>query len=98
MKYRLLIRRQAKSDLQRAVQWYERQSLGLGKEFIAEIETALQRVRENPLQYQTIYRDIRRTIPHKFPYGIFYRLDQDDVIVLAVIHLHRDPGSWQDRH
>lgn len=70
MKYRLLIRQQAKSDLRHAARWYEGQSPGLGREFVAEVEAALNRIVENPLQYQTIYREVRRAIPHKFSYGI----------------------------
>lgn len=97
MKYRLLIRRPAKNDLRHAARWYEGQSAGLGRELVAEVEAALNRIVENPLQYQTIYRDVRRAIPHKFPYGVFYRIEQNDIVVLAIVHLHRDPTSWQDR-
>ena len=97
MNYRLLIRRQAKSDLRQAVRWYEGQSPGLGREFVAEVEATLTRIGENPLQYQPIYREVRRAIPHKFPYGVFYRAEQDSIVVFAIVHLHRDPASWQDR-
>jgi plasmid stabilization system protein ParE len=95
--YRLLIRRQAKSDLRQAVRWYEGQSPGLGREFVAEVEATLNRISDNPLQYQTIYREMRRAIPRKFPYGVFYRVEQDAIVVFAIVHLHRNPASWQDR-
>lgn len=97
MNYRLLIRRQAKSDLRQAARGYEGQSSGLGREFVAEVEAVLNRIGENPLQYQTIYREVRRAIPRKFPYGVFYRIEQSDIVVFAIVHLHRDPASWQDR-
>ncbi len=97
MSYELLIRRQAKADLRRGTRWYERQLPGLGREFVEEVDAALERIVENPLQYQIIYRDARRTQTHRFPYGIFYRVEQDDVIVFAIIHLHRDETIWQDR-
>ena len=60
MNYRLLIRRQAKSDLRQAARWYEGQNPGLGREFVAEVEAALLRIDENPLRYQTIYREVLR--------------------------------------
>ena len=97
MKYHLLIRRQAKSDLRQAARRHEGQSPGLGREFVTEVEAALNRLVENPLQYQAIYREVRRVIPHKFPYGVFYRIEQDSIVVFAIVHLHRDPASWQDR-
>ena len=69
MNYRLLIRKQAKADLQWASRWYERQSPGLGQMFVAEIDATLIRIEDSPLQYQTVYRDVRRAIPRKFPYS-----------------------------
>jgi plasmid stabilization system protein ParE len=95
--YRLLIRPQAKSDLRQTVRWSERQSPGVGREFVAEVEAALNRDGENPLQYQTVYGEVRRAIPHRFPYGVFYRVERDNIVVFAIVHLHRDPASWQDR-
>lgn len=97
MSYRLLVRRQAKADLRRAARWYEKQLAGLGREFIAEVEAALNRIVENPLQYQPIYRETRRSQTHRFPYGIFYRIEESDIVVFAIVHLHRDDGSWRDR-
>jgi plasmid stabilization system protein ParE len=49
------------------------------------------------MQHQVVYREVRRSIPRRFPYGVFYRIEQADVLVFAVVHLHRDPSTWQDR-
>lgn len=97
MTYRLLLRRQAKHNLRISAKWYERQLAGLGREFVAEVEAVLDRLSENPLLYQPIYRDVRRALTRRFPYGIFYRVDQDDIVVFAIVPLHRDVTSWQDR-
>jgi plasmid stabilization system protein ParE len=95
--YRLLVRRQAKHDLRNSAKWYERQLTGLGREFVAEVEAVLDRISESPLLYQPVYRDVRRALTRRFPYGVFYRIDQDDIVVFAILHLHRDVKSWQDR-
>lgn len=97
MTYRLLVRRQAKSDLRRAARWYELQRPGLGRDFVAQVEAALERVTANPQQYQVLHRDIRRAIPRKFPFGVFYRIDGNNIIVFAIIHLHQDPAAWRER-
>jgi hypothetical protein len=34
---------------------------------------------------------------HRFPYGLLYRVDPEEVIVLAVAHLHRHPTYWVGR-
>ena len=97
MTYRLTVRRQAKADIREAARWYERQRLGLGRAFLQQIDMLLDRIREDPLQHQVVYRGVRRAIPRRFPYGLFYRIDGSAVLVFAVVHLHRDPSTWQDR-
>ena len=97
MTYRLTVRRQAKADIRQAARWYEGQRRGLGRAFVQQIDTLLDHVRANPMQHQVVYREVRRAIPRRFPYGVFYRIDGSDVLVFAVAHLHRDPSTWQDR-
>lgn len=97
MNYRLLVRSQAKRDLRHSVKWYETQLAGLGREFVVEVDAVLGRISENPSLYQPVYRDVRRAVTHRFPYGIFYRIDQDEIVVFAVVHVYRDVTSWQDR-
>jgi mRNA-degrading endonuclease RelE of RelBE toxin-antitoxin system len=33
----------------------------------------------------------------RFPYGLIYTIDNGDILVLAVAHLHRRPDYWRDR-
>lgn len=74
-----------------------RQRRGLGRAFLHQIDMLLDRIRQDPLQHQVVYRGVRRAIPRRFPYGLFYRIDGSAVLVFAVVHLHRDPSTWQDR-
>ena len=97
MKYRLVVRRPAKADVRGAARRYELQRPGLGREFVTEVDAALSRVAENPLQYQMIHRETRRAIVHRFPYGVFYRIEASNIVVFSVSHLHRDSASWQAR-
>ena len=97
MTYQLVVRRQAKADIREAARWYERQRAGLGRAFVQQIDALLDRVRLNPMQYQIVYREVRRALPRRFPYGVFYRIDGSDALVFAVVDLHRDPSIWQDR-
>ena len=97
MTYRLVVRRQAKADIREAARWYERQRVGLGRAFVQQVNALLDRVRLNPMQYQIVHREVRQAIPRRFPYGVFYRIDGSEVVVFAVVDLHRDPSIWQDR-
>ncbi|MBI2371807.1 MAG: type II toxin-antitoxin system RelE/ParE family toxin [Deltaproteobacteria bacterium] len=83
MTYRLIVRRQAKADIREAARRYEEQRPGLGRTFVRQIDALLDRVRVNPMQHQVVYREIRRAIPRRFPYGVFYRIDGLDVLVFG---------------
>ncbi|MEE8587437.1 MAG: type II toxin-antitoxin system RelE/ParE family toxin [Acidobacteriota bacterium] len=97
MTYQLLIRGRAKADVSAAARWYELQRRGLGHEFVAEVDAALNRLAQNPLQYQALYRQARRVIVQRFPYGIFYRIEADKIVVFCVIDLRRNPSTWMKR-
>ena len=97
MNYQLVVRRSTKADVRSAARQYELQRPGLGREFVAEVDEALSRVADNPLQYQVLYREARRAIVHRFPYGVFYRIEASNIVVFCVSHLHRDPASWKAR-
>jgi hypothetical protein len=56
--YRLTVRRQAKADVREAARWYERQRHGLGRAFLHQIDVLLDRIREDPLQHQVVYRGV----------------------------------------
>ncbi len=97
MNHRVRVRRRAKADLRSAARWYELQRPGLGKEFVAEVDAALSRVAANPSQQEVLHRGTRRAMVHRFPYGVFYRVEEDAIVVFCVIHLHRDPAAWKAR-
>src|SRR5262249_10153036 len=93
----VIIRPRAEDDLVEGRRWYNRQRAGLGQEFIADIARTLQRVADQPELYSTVYRDVRRALPRRFPYAIYFRLRGEVVIVSAVIHVSRSDGRWKSR-
>ena len=97
MTYRLVVRRQAKADIREAARWYEGERTGLGRAFVRQIDALLDRVHSNPMQYQVVHREVRRAIPHQFPYGVFYVREGDTITVLACFHAKRDPTTWLER-
>jgi plasmid stabilization system protein ParE len=50
-----------------------------------------------PELHAVVYRRMRRALVERFPFAVYYRIDADDVVVLAVTHSRRDPKSWQSR-
>jgi toxin ParE1/3/4 len=98
MNYEIIIRPEAESDLNEAFHWYEEQSPGLGLEFLRCVDAAFDIIQRNPVLYQKIYKEIRRALTHRFPYGIFYIIAENKIIVLAVFHAKRDPELLKERY
>ena len=95
MSYRLLIRKRAELQITEAYIWYETKQLNLGNDFLSSIEDSLNIINLNPQAFQLKYKHIRAVYIKHFPYGIFYSVEQDKIIVMAVFHLSRNPKFWK---
>ena len=95
--YTITIRPEAELDIQDAYEYYETLDKGLGSEFVRAIDACLSKIGRNPLAYSLAYKQIRRALIRKFPYGIFYIVENSNIIVIACFHAKRNPKSWQDR-
>jgi plasmid stabilization system protein ParE len=40
---------------------------------------------------------IRRALLRRFPYAVYFAVERDVVVILAVLHVSRDPAEWQRR-
>lgn len=87
----------AQRELDDAVEWYNRQAVGLGQEFLDELDRAVRRAVAFPMSYPEIEPRIRRCRLARFPYALIYGLDDETLIVLAIAHLHRRPRYGIDR-
>lgn len=90
-------RPEAEQDLADAAAWYEEQRPGLGRQFLEEAQATLSAIAERPMAYQLVYRAARRALLRRFPFGIFYRAEPDQVVVVGILHGSRDPNSWKAR-
>ena len=87
----------AQTELDQAFQWYEIQQQNLGKQFLNEFDAAVRRIVAYPEAYLLIEKVIRRCLIKRFPYGVWYGIEADKIIVIAVAHLHRQPDYWLSR-
>ena len=60
--------------------------------FRNEAWSTLQRIREFPLAWQPLGGTIRRCQIQHFPYGVIYEPAVAEIVVVAIAHLHREPG------
>lgn len=87
----------AERELVDAVDHYNQEQPGLGFVFAAEVQKALDRIRSFANAWPRFSKRARRYIVQRFPYGVLYQVRADGVLVLAIMHLRRDPKSWHER-
>jgi plasmid stabilization system protein ParE len=75
----------------------EAQAPGLGARFRAELDATVGRLAATPEGFPVVLRDVRRARLRRFPYGLFFRIQPDALVVLACFHARRDPRRWQER-
>jgi len=80
-----------------AVEFYAQRRVELAQAFINAVEDAIFRIVESPSRWALIDEDIRRCLTRKFPYGILYTIEDDYILIVAVMHCSRVPGYWKKR-
>jgi toxin ParE1/3/4 len=88
---------EALTEYSEAVRYYTEQRSEVAQAFINVIEDTVYRIRESPDRYALVDDDVRRCMARKFPYGILYTIEQDYILILAVMHCSQEPGYWKNR-
>ena len=95
--YRLEANVAVELDVEAAFEWYEAEETSLGVLFLEELRSTYQRILDNPLAFQEIRSGIRRALTRKFPYAIYFVIERQTILIIAVLHTARDPEEWQKR-
>jgi toxin ParE1/3/4 len=93
MNYETRILPEVEDDLVVTYNWYERKSSGLGEDFLLAFYSDALELEQTPLAYAVFKHDFRRRLMRRFPYGIYYRIDGGQIVVLACFHCARDPKT-----
>jgi len=93
----LIIRPKAEAELSDAFGWYEDQVPGLGADYLNAVEASLYAIKRNPEIYPVVHGTIRRCLIRRFPYALFYLAEPSRIVVLAVLHVRRNPAAWKKR-
>ncbi len=97
MDYELIIAEEVEFDIVDAVDWYNKQVLGLGFDFLEAVYAAYVLIQDAPNHFQIRYDNIRICFLKRFPYGIHYTVENKTIKVLMVIHASRSPKLWNKR-
>jgi len=88
---------QARDEVREAYDFYEGRSPGLGRRFSLAVAEAIEKVIESPLTWPAIDGETRKCAARKFKYGVLYRVEADEIVVVALMDLRRRPGYWKHR-
>jgi plasmid stabilization system protein ParE len=88
---------EATAELHEARVWYEDIRPELGMRFALTIEATVKLIAEAPLQFAIVHRRMRRAGVKRFPYGIFFEVQEHRIVVIACFHSRRNPRHWQAR-
>jgi len=87
----------ALADVRVAVRWYGAEQRGLGDDFVSDVEKAIDQILAFPEAYPAVHRGVRRHLVERFPYCLYYRVEGNGVVVIALLHAARDPEGHRER-
>ncbi len=93
----LIISPEAEADIAEAFDWYETQVSGLGSEFLLVLDALFNSILRNHLLYPIAYKNVHRALIRRFPYSVFFIVEETKIVVLSVFHVKRNPRIWKKR-
>jgi plasmid stabilization system protein ParE len=92
----------AEEDVRYYIQWYERESLGLGERLWLEIQAGIELISDYPGVGERVRRvrvkePVRRLPLRHFPFLLVYREFENHLEVVALAHTSRDARYWRKR-
>jgi plasmid stabilization system protein ParE len=88
---------EALAEYEDAARHYAGCQNGLERWFIAAVEHVIQQIIEAPGRWPVLEEDIRRCLTRVFPYAVLYSVETDYVLIISLMHSHREPGYWRKR-
>lgn len=79
------------------VLWYEKQRIGLSYDFELCLEAVLDEISRNLNAFQKKYKNVKIRFISRFPYGIHYRFEKDEIVVIGIFHTSRSHKNWSKR-
>jgi hypothetical protein len=88
---------EADQEMTEAALYYQSQAIGLGMDYLFEVEHAVHSIETSPYTWPILQGDLRRRLIRRFPYGVLYKIESEEIIIVAIAHLRKKPGYWKKR-
>ena len=87
----------AEEEMSEAAIFYNTKSPGLGRDFLADVQQAIDRLRVYPEAGVEVADGLRSTLLRQFPFTLIYSLESDGLLIVSVAHQRRRSGYWRSR-
>lgn len=85
----------ARAEFHEAAAYYEEREDGLGSDFVQKVKDAVGRILNDVRGKKR--RGVHTWRLERFPFRIVYHVRGENVTIVAVMHMHRDPDYWKGR-
>jgi len=93
---RVALRAEAQHDLLEGAWFYEQQREGLGDYFTNRLFEDLERLETEAGIHETVF-GLHRMLSKRFPFAIYYRIEESVIDVVAILDCRRDPDAISAR-
>ena len=97
MKYSLLFHPDLQDDILYIYHWYQKKDFGLGPVFLTLFYASVQKIQARPLAYMKINEEYRRCLMNRFPYAIYYYIENEEINITGLFHCAQDPRKIQQK-
>lgn len=87
----------AEEDIQKIVDYYKEIDDSLSLDFIVKLHESLERIEQMPEGYQKRYKEFRIVFLKRFSFGVFYKIYDQEVVVVAVLHTSQSMSKWLEK-
>ena len=87
----------ANLDLAQVIGYYHERSPVVARDFLREVRRATTLLLDYPQACPIVRGEVRQKVLRRFPFSVLYMVEDDRVIVVAIMHQHRRPDYWRAR-
>jgi toxin ParE1/3/4 len=93
MQYKIEIRGLAVIEILEAFDWYELQQVGLGLDFLNELDIFYNSLLINPKTHSYFEKPVRQGKINRFPYLVVYEIFESTIVVYSVFMARQNPAK-----
>ena len=87
----------AKIDIQEIVEYYDDINSILANAFLSELEQTKSFIQMMPEACQKRLGDVRVLFLKRFRYGVYFKIYDKRIVIMAILHTSRNPKIWKKR-